>query len=130
WVSTPSLPRDQRVRSRSCHAASETTQPTALSSAGRGQFLSANPAFWAGAAIEAGSRATACACLRRYVFRESRMSGNLLVRFDEGRVGPPEKVSPSLLLYRDHLPARSRFVMPSLISATWKLISKPSRLSP
>src|SRR5207248_1557129 len=82
------------------HAASETTQPTALSSAGRGQFLSANPAFWAGAAIEAGSRATACACLRRYVFRESRMSGNLLVRFDEGRVGPPEKVSPSLLLYR------------------------------
>ena len=28
------------------------------------------------------------------------MSGNLLVRFDEGRVGPPEKVSPSLLLYR------------------------------
>jgi len=29
------------------------------------------------------------------------MSGNLLVRFDEGRVGPPEKVSPSLLLYRE-----------------------------
>src|SRR5205807_7639130 len=50
--------------------------------------------------VRLGSRATACACLRRYVFRESRMSGNLLVRFDEGRVGPPEKVSPSLLLYR------------------------------
>ena len=30
----------------------------------------------------------------------------------------------------NHLPARSRFVMPSLISAMWKLISKPSRLSP
>ncbi len=32
-------------------------------------------------------------------FQESRMSGNLLVRFDEGRVGRT-LVSPSLLLYR------------------------------
>jgi len=31
-------------------------------------------------------------------FQESRMSGNLLVRFDEGRVGRT-LVSPSLLLY-------------------------------
>ena len=28
------------------------------------------------------------------------MSGNPLVRFDEGRVGRTSKVSPSLLLYR------------------------------
>ena len=33
------------------------------------------------------------------------MSGNLLVRFDEGRVGRT-KVSPSLLLYRDYLVQR------------------------
>jgi RNA-directed DNA polymerase len=39
WVSTPSLPRDQLVRSLPSHAASETAQSTALSSAGRGQFL-------------------------------------------------------------------------------------------
>ena len=32
-------------------------------------------------------------------FQESRMSGNPLVRFDEGRVGRTRKVSPSLLLY-------------------------------
>jgi hypothetical protein len=35
-------------------------------------------------------------------FQESRMSGNLLVRFDEGRVGRTS-VSPSLLLYREML---------------------------
>jgi len=45
-----------------------------------------------------GSRATACASLRR-TFQESRMPGNPLVRFDEGRVGRTS-VSPSLLLYR------------------------------
>ena len=44
-----------------------------------------------------GSRATACASLRR-TFQESRMPGNPLVRFDEGRVGRTS-VSPSLLLY-------------------------------
>jgi hypothetical protein len=32
-------------------------------------------------------------------FQESRMSGNLLVRFDEGRVGRAS-LSPSLLLYQ------------------------------
>jgi hypothetical protein len=48
---------------------------------------------------KAGSRATACASLRRR-FQESRMPGNPLVRFDEGRVGRTP-VSPSLLLYRE-----------------------------
>jgi hypothetical protein len=48
-----------------------------------------------------GSRATACESLRRK-FQESRMPGNPLVRFDEGRVGRTE-VSPSLLLYRETL---------------------------
>jgi hypothetical protein len=43
-----------------------------------------------------------CNCLRMPEarrFQESRMSGNPLVRFDEGRVGRTRKVSPSLLLY-------------------------------
>jgi len=39
WVSTPSLPRDQLVRPLPSHAAYETAQPTALPTAGRGQFL-------------------------------------------------------------------------------------------
>jgi hypothetical protein len=39
-------------------------------------------------------------------FQESRMSGNPLVRFDEGRVGRTS-VSPSLLLYREIILARS-----------------------
>src|SRR5260370_40989259 len=46
-----------------------------------------------------------CNCLRMpeaIRFQESRMSGNLLVRFDEGRVGRIAKMSPSLLLYRDN----------------------------
>ena len=34
------------------------------------------------------------------------MSGNLLVRFDEGRVGRTRKVSPSLLLYRETIESR------------------------
>ena len=38
------------------------------------------------------------------------MSGNPLVRFDEGRVGRTSKVSPSLLLYREILP----FLNPTL----------------
>src|SRR5450756_1958017 len=44
-----------------------------------------------------------CNCLRMPEarrFQESRMPGNPLVRFDEGRVGRTAKVSPSLLLYR------------------------------
>src|ERR1035437_3527834 len=44
-----------------------------------------------------------CNCLRipkARRFQESRMPGNPLVRFDEGRVGRTRKVSPSLLLYR------------------------------
>src|ERR1035441_3747958 len=44
-----------------------------------------------------------CNCLRMPEarrFQESRMPGNPLVRFDEGRVGRTRKVSPSLLLYR------------------------------
>ena len=47
-------------------------------------------------------RLTAVNCLRKPAairFQESRMSGNLLVRFDEGRVGRIS-MSPSLLLYR------------------------------
>src|ERR1019366_9518823 len=81
WVSTPSLPRHQPVRSWSSHAASETTQPTGLSTAGRSQLLLANPAIWAGGLVKAGSRATACVCLRRDVFRragcrEIRLSGS------------------------------------------------------
>src|ERR1035441_5285208 len=43
-----------------------------------------------------------CNCLRipkARRFQESRMPGNPLVRFDEGRVGRTCKVSPSLLLY-------------------------------
>ena len=43
-----------------------------------------------------------CNCLRMPEarrFQESRMPGNPLVRFDEGRVGRTRKVSPSLLLY-------------------------------
>src|SRR5208283_1136452 len=43
-----------------------------------------------------------CNCLRipkARRFQESRMPGNPLVRFDEGRVGRTRKVSPSLLLY-------------------------------
>src|SRR5260370_26750344 len=51
-----------------------------------------------------------CNCLRMpeaIRFQESRMSGNLLVRFDEGRVGRIAKMSPSLLLYLEMiLPAR------------------------
>jgi hypothetical protein len=44
-----------------------------------------------------------CNCLRKPAairFQESRMPGNPLVWFDEGRVGRTD-VSPSLLLYRD-----------------------------
>src|ERR1035438_1888296 len=43
-----------------------------------------------------------CNCLRipkARRFQESRMPGNPLARFDEGRVGRTRKVSPSLLLY-------------------------------
>src|SRR4029077_19534541 len=76
----PSLPRHQHVRRETSHAF-ETTQPTALPTAGRGQFLRADPAIRAGEVVEAGSRATACACLRQYVFRragcrEIRLSGS------------------------------------------------------
>src|ERR1035441_1187402 len=48
-----------------------------------------------------------CNCLRMPEarrFQESRMPGNPLVRFDEGRVGRTRKVSPSLLLYWLSLP--------------------------
>jgi hypothetical protein len=101
-----------------------------------------------------------CNCLRMPEtrrFQESRMPGNPLVRFDEGRVGRAVKVSPSLLLYRlcEILPfdpvdtresrpslsslqflASARFysssplttrVIPSLIKLTLKLINIPSR---
>ena len=54
-------------------------------------------------------RLAAVTCLRKPAairLQESRMSGNPLVRFDEGRVGRT-LVSPSLLLYRD------RFFRPS-----------------
>src|ERR1700683_2854573 len=47
---------------------------------------------WCG--CRTGSRATDCACLRRIGFQESRMSGNLLVRFDEGRVGRTARCRP------------------------------------
>jgi len=43
-------------------------------------------------------------CLRKSAairFQESRMPGNPLVRFDEGRVGRTARCSPSLLLYRE-----------------------------
>ena len=41
-----------------------------------------------------------CLCMPATIrFQESRMPGNPLVRFDEGRVGRTS-VSPSLLLYR------------------------------
>ena len=60
------------------------------------------------------------------------MSGNLLVRFDEGE-WVALQVSPSLLLYRLGEPHSSSplaiRVMPSLIMATLKWISSPSRLS-
>src|ERR1017187_8003369 len=54
-----------------------------------------------------------CNCLRipkARRFQESRMPGNPLVRFDEGRVGRTRKVSPSLLLYSTFLalPAADR----------------------
>jgi hypothetical protein len=99
WVPARRLRRDQHVRSGSSHAAFETTQPTALPSAGRGQLLRTDPALWSGAFI----RLEAVHCLRKTAairFQESRMPGNLLVRFDEGRVGRTP-VSPSLLLYRE-----------------------------
>ena len=96
-VSTASLSRDQCVRSRSSHAAFETTQPTALPSAGRSQLLRTNPALWAGASV--GLAACNCLCIPAPIrFQESRMPGNPLVRFDEGRVGRITSValSPTL----------------------------------
>jgi len=50
-LSARGLRRDQHVRSCSSHAAPETTQPTALPTAERGQLLPANPALWAGASV-------------------------------------------------------------------------------
>jgi PAS domain S-box-containing protein len=85
-MSTASLSRDQCVRSRSSHAAFETSQPTALPSAGRSQLLRTNPALWAGTSV--GLAACNCLCIPAAIrFQESRMPGNPLVRFDEGRVG-------------------------------------------
>src|ERR1039457_1290681 len=81
WVSTPSLPRDQHVRSIPSHAAPETAQPTALPTAGGGQLLRTDPATWVEELVDAGDRATACACPRREAFRragcrEIRLSGS------------------------------------------------------
>jgi hypothetical protein len=60
-------------------------------------------------------------------FQESRMSGNLLVRFDEGRVGRTS-VSPSLLLYREIIP-RGPFAMSASRSVSRKAakIAKKTR---
>ena len=71
-----------------------------------------------------------CNCLRMPEarrFQESRMPGNPLVRFDEGRVGRTRKVSPSLLLYWPSvaefvflgcLPPQTRVTAPSLALLT------------
>jgi hypothetical protein len=59
---------------------------------------------WCG--CRTGSRATACASLRRK-FQESRMSGNPLVRFDEGRVGRTLRVALSpTLLFTNKIPQK------------------------
>src|SRR5215467_11909651 len=65
------LRRDQLVRSRPSRAASETAQPAALPSAGRSQLLRADQALWPGPSLRTGDRATACASLRRQVFRRA-----------------------------------------------------------
>src|SRR5947209_956566 len=97
WISARGLRKDQHVRSRSSHAASEATQPTALSTAGRSQPLQADPAFWAGTPVR-WAPSTACEKPVLIRFQESRMPGDPLVRFDEGRVGTPQGValSPTL----------------------------------
>jgi hypothetical protein len=46
-------------------------------------------------------------------FQESRMPGNPLVRFDEGRVGRTQ-VSPSLLLYRPNVLFQQNPVEPQI----------------
>ena len=65
---------------------------------------------------------------------QARFCERLGVKFPGAtrRVGPPEKVSPSLLLYRLGVivfEALTIRVIPCLISATWKLMSKPKPLS-
>ncbi len=57
----------------SSHASSETAQPTALPSAGRASATTSISSDLDWCACEAGSRATACACLRTIRFQESRM---------------------------------------------------------
>src|SRR5436309_1476597 len=107
WVSTPSLPGDQRVRLSSSDATSRTTQPTALPTAGRGQLLRAeDPALWAGAFIMLAP-STACSSLRQYAFRragcrEIRLSGST-----RGEWAAPQGVtlSPTLPRSDDFSPA-------------------------
>jgi hypothetical protein len=55
--------------------------------AGRGQLLRTDPATWVGEFVDADNRATACACLRQYVFRragcrEIRLSGSTRGEWD------------------------------------------------
>src|SRR5205085_3362529 len=111
-------PRDQHVRSIPSHAAPETAQPTALPTAGRGQLLRADPAFWTGEPVAADSRATACACLRRHVFRragcrEIRLSGSTRGEWVAPRGVRPlsystERLKPSPpILKSDEKPSKS-----------------------
>jgi hypothetical protein len=62
-------------------------------------------------------------------FEESRMSGNLLVRFDEGRLGRTS-VLPSLLLYRRKFscPA-SELPIFSRVFSTWSTRLPPGKPS-
>src|ERR1019366_4676792 len=87
WVSTPSLPRHQLVRSWSSHAASETTQPTALPTAGRGRASMSKSSGLGWWTCEGWQPCNCLRILKARCFQESRMPGNPLVRFDEGRVG-------------------------------------------
>ena len=70
-----------------------------------------------------------CNCLRMPAairLQESRMPGNPLVRFDEGRVGRASAfaLSPTLPGNQSGIPFAMR-VMPSLMSMTLKLMSRP-----
>src|SRR5438045_8115674 len=61
WVSARGVWGDQLVRSIPSRATSETAQPAALSSAGRGELLRTSQASWLGVLIS--SRPRNCLCM-------------------------------------------------------------------
>src|SRR5215471_15761575 len=119
------LRRDQLVRSRPSRAASETAQPAALPSAGRSQLLRADQALWPGPSLRTGDRATACASLRRQVFRragcrEICSSGSTRGEW-VGRKSRPLSYSTDLARNLKRLPMTENAIAKEIIDAAFRI---------